>query len=532
MIKLGIRQSLMMKLLGGGGANSRHGWRESIPALPWVLLLSPIVLAYVVLLTDERWAYWNWLRPPEPTLSLLCISIIAVNVWPAMHAAGVCAGIGNTRRPNRNPACASTLRLVAVGMLLLLPIFGIAVGLLNEEDFWLAACAGVGLWVLACLQAFSAVAIGAGVGEGSLSKRPGRRGALVAATVMLLRGCLLLSVAALLRSFHSVGVVLSVACVDAVFSAVLLSFLLKRLSLPRNIVFASRREPVHAEKPAETGLGVPFAAVFLWKFWRDPIYRAERKQRSGVVGYSLVIALGLMGALGVSWHMSGNAFVVQGGAAYLMDRPITTSFASIPAAILAVAVGIISLRGKGQGLITRNLMLTSVSPLRLLTAKVLGSCMSSAWSGVGAVLAGWLAAGAFFYYRGLFNGPGGCTLWPWYLKGRLFTYIVFSVMASALPWFLVMASGAVGIWAGASTPSMFAAMRRGFLLLALVVLSTICLTDVVMPIAFNAWSRYSLTALEGALAFLGYAAFLLAVCRWCLLAATRHVVSQRTWGET
>lgn len=79
---------------------------------------------------------------------------------------------------------------------------------------------------------------------------------------------------------------------------------------------------------------------------------------------------------------------------------------------------------------------------------------------------------------------------------------------------------------------MFAAMRRGFLLLALVVLSTICLTDVVMPIAFNAWSRYSLTALEGALAFLGYAAFLLAVCRWCLLAATRHVVSQRTWGET
>jgi hypothetical protein len=190
---------------------------------------------------------------------------------------------------------------------------------------------------------------------------------------------------------------------------------------PGPIVRDARRIPLTPEELAGAGLDVSAWSLLRWRFWRDPLLRAERRHlwtRRRILILWLALPLVLAGLVVSGPLVSAAIFgLVSSSAGYgLLMMPwstVVSGLAALPWACVPLIFMVAAVGGEKQSPVFESMLATPLTPLRLAAAKLLGK----SWHLVMAVAVLWAIRPLLPFS---FGGGLGWSDEPWN-NGRLAT---------------------------------------------------------------------------------------------------------------
>ncbi len=356
-----------------------------------------------------------------------------------------------------------------LGSLLLVPLY-IGAGTLNlGYDLWSGGAIGLCWWAACAAGLAAASACGALVGPLAPPRFATRFGVLVGLLFVALRALGLFLVHGYIEVSHpnytesfwwmsiaSADIVLAVAVfgVAVVAASRALLFRVRRVGAD----YTSEAE-VMADAPEGLGLGISFWALFRWKFWRDPICRAERRHLWSLRRILVMWAVAVLWAAGV-WSVC-VALRVD------CDRQVFCQ-ALLAMVVLPVLVSagmmVVGLANDRQNGVLETLLLTPLAPLRTVAARLIGRCRPLCVAAL-ILLAIASLASAYKLDAGLLESRYGFYRdLGWLRMGHAWYWpLVFLTMANV--GMGVLACGAVGLRFAARCRTLMGALSLTFLFL-------------------------------------------------------------------
>ena len=431
--------------------------RHSRPAVYVAVLAAYGAFALVLFATasspDHVWVRWL-------ALGLLTA---AVNVTAAVHAARRAPGAKDRaaiRRllgeagPFRHDRWyrAEVLRSMgapAMAVLFLTPLYFVP-GLTGVSPDVEQLIVGALMWLQAVTSAAAAAAAGGWVAQRRSPRRP--RSPAVAAFLLatVLARSPLTFVAGLFaasffwdhldKSLHAYYLARAFLTAD-ILACLLAWFALVRAGTNRfsEALLAPESEPelkdLAREDPESLGLDVSFWALFRWKLFRDPLFRAERRGfwtwRRLVILWGGFATAQVAGVL-LFWGNWGLSHMVVSGRAGHLVLDIVQHLPLLAAATL-VAVSMATDRQTGA---LESMIITPVAPLRLAASRLAGKCSHPILALIG------LTAPMYFFQEWV-SQQGG---WRMRIDLAIVATGYFGMTACVVSVLAVSACGAVGLY--------------------------------------------------------------------------------------
>jgi hypothetical protein len=203
------------------------------------------------------------------------------------------------------------------------------------------------------------------------------------------------------------------------------------------------------------GLEVSFWSLLRWKFWRDPLYKAERRslwsRRNLLLCWAGAALLCVLYAM-IALEADNRA---EGGPGFLNSQePICLFWLVILVPLLfAPLITVIGISRDKRTRSLESLLLTPAAPMRLAAAKLLGRLKPLAIATAAACLA---CAAISYWLEVRFSRPHGYGLW--FIRMLMAGYRFWAVVAIFVAPVAVLAMGCVGLFFGTRVRSTILAL--------------------------------------------------------------------------
>ncbi len=416
----------------------------------------------------------------------------------------------------------------AVALALLAPLY-LAPGLVGPElnPSWLTI--GALMWVQAAASTAVAVAAGAWAAQTGSLERPG---------VLRIAARALLAVGARLPLSAVFGLLLTVGywggLDDRVPGAIVAGAFLAGDVLPCLLAWlllvrggAGRLgEALHwreknpelkdlaREEPESLGLDVSFWALWRWKLFRDPLFRAERRgfwtwRRLAVlwggflVAACLPIPVQIYGWRMANWGLPEIAFDLAVTSLYVLPF---LAIATIVAATLAT---------DRQSGVSESLAITPVAPLRLAASRLAGKCAHPAL----VLCALIVPTRVFWWWYGAHVGGAGSSE----SGASMLVHGCSGALALLNRTMIVAMYGAVGLYCAARWRSVVWALISSYGFLVGLTFATSFLIRWYWFLSVRHWSEHSFAIISGMLIDVLYLLLYAILFRFFLMAAARRL---------
>jgi hypothetical protein len=199
------------------------------------------------------------------------------------------------------------------------------------------------------------------------------------------------------------------------------------------------------EDPASLGLDVSFWALFRWKLFRDPLFRAERRgfwtARRLVILWSSFAAVEAARELCLLLTSLGTS----SGASILITATVSV-IQGLPTLIVAAVVAATLATDRQTGMLD-SLLITPAAPLRLAASRLAGKCIHP----ILALMV--LAVPAYFLHAWVLQKLKWITM-----EGPLWVDVCYDVIWAVRRVLCISACGAVGLYFAARWRSLAAAL--------------------------------------------------------------------------
>jgi hypothetical protein len=218
------------------------------------------------------------------------------------------------------------------------------------------------------------------------------------------------------------------------------------------------RKPLGARQPpddpAGMGLDVSFWTLLRWKFWRDPLYKAERRSFWNPWRRLAIWALGAGSSVTTCYLFMPGWGVMWYEVRWLRSFVLISLVAAAPMIVLAPLVVTAGFCGRKQADAAENLIITPIAPLRLVAARLLGRCLPLARVAAASVLGlwaiapvGWDQGVAPLWIHGLSDlwEVWENSLWVRSVPGEVGTYVLTALGSALLCWTCAIIAGAIAL---------------------------------------------------------------------------------------
>jgi hypothetical protein len=535
---------------GGGPAPdfSTSFWKEFRLRYPRPAVYIPVGVTYLLFFAMMGVSFHKWERW---SLTILALAAVVLSCTAALVAArqfrsrawllGLRAALGKdgrgpASRPERPPLASIVLRLCVpfwLALLALGPLFIGGLALSYAGAFWTGGLIGIA-WLVVCAWGVPVAVV---FGAHAVLAFPGLSAALAGWSSALLlsavRGVVLITLYGLFGpaelDVDQGACWLILAAGDFLLATLLLPLVFKgaagalQLRMQEAVSLRLGDEESIDDEPEGTGLGITFWAMLRWRFWRDPLYRAEVRHiwnwRRLVVFWA-VAGVWAAGALALLWLMRAerSLLLLQVG----IQLPASLPLLAAPG---LMAAGLAADRQKG---IFETLLLTPVAPLRLAGARLVARYRPLVL--VTVVLG---IAGAFLFWMkltpdhpvyggtGLFR-PARSFYRGWLRVGSSWYWILVLLIITG-EVFGVAAFGAVGLRFAARYRSVLAALAVTYT----VALAWLVCSEMVWTLGVAQYFRYRGSAIGFAAASVLRIVLYGVMARVFLMGAARQMVLKR-----